>query len=100
MINYFANGAKSYAKEKVEVFSQGRVLILDNWRKLDGYGFSGFKSMKSSMDKGHYNEFKLLQERIAQGGAPLIEMDSIVNTTKVSFAAIESLKQNKWIDVE
>lgn len=31
VINYFANGSKSYAKERVEVFSQERVLVLDNW---------------------------------------------------------------------
>ena len=39
VINYFANGSKSYAKERIELFSQEKVLILDNWRALHGYGF-------------------------------------------------------------
>ena len=30
-VNYFANGSKSYSKERVEVFSGGRIL-LDNFR--------------------------------------------------------------------
>lgn len=99
VINYFANGSKSYSKERLEVFSQERVLIMDNWRKLKGYGFKGFKSMSSSQDKGHANQFKLLVERIQQGGDPLIPFDEIVNSTKASFAAIQSLKEVKWIEV-
>lgn len=100
VINYFANGSKSYAKERVEVFSQERVLILDNWRKLTGYGVKGFSKMSGSLDKGQKAEFAMLNERIKNGGEPLIPMDSIVNTTKASFAAIQSLKERKWIDVE
>lgn len=100
VINYFANGSKSYAKERVEVFSQERVLILDNWRKLTGYGVKGFSKMSGSLDKGQKAEFAMLNERIQNGGEPLIPMDSIVNTTKASFAAIQSLKERKWIDVD
>lgn len=97
VINYFANGSKSYAKERVEVFSQGKVLVLDNWRKLTGYGIKGFSSMSGRMDKGQMAQFGLLVERLAQGGAPLIAFDEIENTTRAAFAAIESLKTGAWI---
>lgn len=100
VINYFANGSKSYDKERVEVFSQERVLILENWRKLKGYGVKGFSSKSGSLDKGQKAEFSMLNERIQNGGEPLIPFDSIVNTTKASFAAIQSLKERKWVDVE
>lgn len=100
VINYFANGSKSYAKERIEVFSQERVLILDNWRELKGYGTKGFSKMKSSMDKGHKVQFAMLNERIKNGGEPLIPFESIVNTTKASFAAIESLKIGGWVSVK
>ncbi len=100
VINYFANGSKSYAKERVEVFSQERVFILDNWRKLTGYGVRGFNKMSGSLDKGQKNEFGMLNDRILKGGDSLIPFDCIINTTKASFAAIQSLKERKWIDVE
>lgn len=100
VINYFSNGSKSYSKERLEVYSQGRTLILDNWRKLYAYGVKGFSKMGGSMDKGHKNEFKLLTEMVVKGGKALIPFDEIINTTKASFAAIESLKQNSWIDIE
>ena len=100
VINYFANGSKSYAKERVEVYSQEKVLVLDNWRNLKGYGFNGFSSMKIRMDKGQKRQFTLLDERINNGGEPLIPFESIINTTKASFAAIRSMKENSWINLE
>ena len=100
VINYFANGSKSYDKERVEVFSQERILMLENWRKLKGYGFKGFSKMSGSLDKGQKTEFRLLNERIQNGGESLIPIDSIINTTKASFACIQSLKERRWIDVK
>lgn len=100
VINYFANGSKSYAKEGIEVFSQERILILDNWRKLSGYGVKGFSSMSSGMDKGHKTQFALLNERIQKGGEALIAFDSMINTTRASFACITSLKENRWVEID
>lgn len=100
VINYFANGSKSYSKERVEVFSQERTLIMDNWRSLRGYGFKGFSKSTSKQDKGHYNQFNELITQQQTGGKPIIPFNEIVNTTKASFAAIDSLKQGKWIDVQ
>ena len=99
VINYFANGSKAYPKERIEVFSQGKVLVLDNWRQLEGFGVKGFSKMKAHKDKGHLAEFRLLNERVVQGGESLIPFESLVNTSKASFAAIKSMMERKWIDV-
>lgn len=99
VINYFANGSKAYSKERVEVYSQERTLVMDNWRKLKGYGFKGFSSASSGQDKGHFNQFNELIEQQRKGGKAIIPFEEIVNTTKASFAAIESLKEGKWIAI-
>jgi predicted dehydrogenase len=99
VINYFANGSKSYSKERVEVYSQERTLVMDNWRKLKGYGFKGFSSKSSKQDKGHFNQFKALINQQINGGLPIISFDEIINTTRASFSAIESLRQGKWISI-
>lgn len=99
VINYFANGSKAYAKEKIEVFHQQRTLVLDNWRKLIGYGFKNFSSMSSKQDKGHQNQFNLLVSSVQSGGTAIIPMDELVNTTQASFAAIESLKIGTWVSL-
>ena len=41
-IHYLANGHSSFPKERLEVFCAGRVLQLDNFRRLRGYGWPGF----------------------------------------------------------
>jgi predicted dehydrogenase len=100
VINYFANGSKAYAKERIEVYSQERTAIIDNFRKTSGFGFKGFSSLKTKLDKGHKSQFAELIQRVKTGGKALIPFDDIVNTTKASFAAIESMKLGKWIEVE
>jgi predicted dehydrogenase len=100
VINYFANGNKAYAKERIEAHSQGRSLIIDNWRTLEGFGFKGFSKLKGKQDKGHAEQFKLLLERLKSGGDALIPYAEIVNTTKASFAAIQSMKEGCWVEVK
>jgi len=99
VINYFANGSKAYSKERIEVYHQNRTFVLDNWRKLKGFGFKNFNSASSGQDKGHQNQFNLLVERVRSGGNSIIPMDELVNTTRASFAAIESLKTGSWVNV-
>lgn len=100
VINYFSNGSKAYSKERVEVFSQERTFIMDNFRKTEAFGVKGFSKLKTAMDKGHKTQFHRLIQTVQQGGEALIPFDSIVNITRVSFAAIQSLKENKWIEIE
>ena len=99
VINYFSNGNKSYSKERVEIYSQGRILILDNFRKMNGYGFKGFSSMSGKLDKGHKSQFQQLIKNTKLGGEAIIPFDELINTTKASFAAIESLKLKSWINL-
>jgi len=97
VINYFANGSKAYSKERIEVYAQERTIITDNFRLTEGYGTGGFSKLKTNVDKGHAAQFKLLVERVRNGGKALIPMEEIVNTTLASFAAVESLMKHEWI---
>lgn len=99
VVNYFSNGSKAYAKERVEVFSQERTLILDNFRRTTAYGCKGFSGLKTALDKGHKNQFHKLIHQIQNGGESLIPFEEIVNTTQASFAAIQSLKENSWVEI-
>ena len=99
VINYFANGSKTYSKERIEVYAQERTIITDNFRLTEGFGTKGFPKLKTNVDKGHNAQFKLLTDRVKTGGQPLIPMDELVNTTLASFAAIESLVKREWVSV-
>ncbi len=99
VVNYFANGSKSYSKERLEVFSQEKTLIMDNFIKTSGYGTKGFSKLKTKLDKGHKAQFRKIVESLKTGNIELIPYEELVNVSKASFAAIESLKLSQWISV-
>ncbi|MCJ7730084.1 MAG: hypothetical protein MUO27_09445 [Sedimentisphaerales bacterium] len=90
-LHYFANGNKAFPKEKFELFCDGKILSLDNFRSLRGYGWTNFRKMKLfSQDKGHQTQFRRFLECIRTSGSPLIPFEEIENVTLASFAAVES----------
>jgi predicted dehydrogenase len=98
IINYFSNGSKAYSKERVEIYSNNRTMVIDNFRKSEYFGFKS-SGMKATQDKGHYNQFKLFVERLRTGGEATIPFSDIMNTSKTVIAAVESLKTGRWINV-
>jgi predicted dehydrogenase len=88
-VHYFANGSKAFPKERLEVFCAGRVLQLDNFRKLKGFGWPGFKKMNlRSQDKGHRAEMQALVEAVKQGKPSPIPFEEIVEVTRASFDVV------------
>ena len=102
VINYFSNGNKSYSKERIEVYSQGRTMIIDNFKNSKYYGLksSGISGIFKSQNKGHHEQFRLFLERLKNGGEPIIPFEEIINTSRTSICAVESLKLGTWVKVE
>ena len=98
VINYFANGSKAYSKERIEVFSQNRTMIIDNFRKSTYYGFKS-KGLKKRQDKGQGNLFKAYLHALQNGGEAIIPYGEIMNTSRAVIAAVESLKKGQWIEL-
>ncbi len=87
-IHYFANGSKKFPKERLEVFCEGRILQLDNFRKLYGYGWPGFNKMNLwRQDKGQTFCAKSFVEAIETGGKAPIDFNEIIEGTKISLLA-------------
>ncbi len=98
VINYFSNGNKGYAKERIELYSQNRTAVIDNFRRSHYYGFKG-KGIRSGQDKGHFEQFSRYIATLKSGGSPIIPYTEIMNTSRASIAAVESLKSGGWVDV-
>lgn len=91
-ILYLANGASSFPKERVEVFAAGGVLQLDNFRKLKGFGWKGFKSMNLwKQDKGQ-NACAVAFLDAIQCGKSAIPADEIFEVARVSIEVTEVLR--------
>jgi len=97
-INYFTNGSKSYPKEVLEIFSDGHVILMDNFRVTKGYGFKGFKKFRTfRQDKGYKKEIELFINRVIYGGQPLISFHQMSNVTNAAFAAVYSARNGEMI---
>ncbi len=90
-VHYLGNGDKAFPKERIEVFAGGRVLQLDNFRVLRGYGFKGFRKMGlMRQDKGHKEEFRRLIESLTSGSTAPIPLNEILESMDASFRAVEA----------
>ncbi len=91
-INYFANGARDFPKERLEVFSEGRTLRLDNFRRLEVFGAHGRSRRLWRQDKGHDAEFAAFVRAVAEGGESPIRLESLVHVTQATLAAREAIQ--------
>ncbi|WP_333845690.1 bi-domain-containing oxidoreductase [Limnohabitans sp.] len=86
VVHYFANGSKAFPKERLEVFAAGRVLQLDNFRKLQGFGWPGFTKMNLwRQDKGQKACAAAFVQAIKTGGPAAIPLDEIFEVARVSI---------------
>ena len=86
IIHYFANGPKSFPKERLEVFANGRVLQLDNFRRMAGYGWPGFTAMKLwRQDKGQKACVEAYLNAIRNGAESPIPFEEIVEVMRATL---------------
>lgn len=100
-VTYLANGNKNYAKERVEVFTSGRIAILNDFRALELVTENRKKVVHSALrqDKGHTNAWHGFLSALKNGGLPPIPYDQLISTSLASFAALESLRSGNRVDL-
>ncbi len=85
-IHYFANGNKAFPKERLEVFTGQKILQLDNFKTLKGYGWKNFKKMRLwQQDKGHEAEIKAFAEAIENGSPSPIPFEEIEEVMRMTL---------------
>jgi predicted dehydrogenase len=95
-IHYLANGAASFPKERVEVFTAGRVLQLDNFRKLKAFGWPGFSKMNLwKQDKGQADCSIAFLQAIEKGIDAPIPAGELFEVAKVTIEIAEQLRSQK-----
>jgi predicted dehydrogenase len=89
-VHYFANGSKAFPKERLEVFAAGKVLRLDNYRKLEAWGIPGFRTRRRlSQDKGQVACCAAFLKAIETGGPAPIPADEIFEVHRWLLQAVK-----------
>jgi predicted dehydrogenase len=92
-VHYLSNGHKSFPKERLEVFCAGRILQLDNYRNLLGYGWPGFKRLGLwRQDKGQAACAASFVEAVRSGKPSPIAFEELMEVTKATFDVVDALR--------
>lgn len=90
-VHYLANGHRTISKERFEVFCAGRVIQLDNFRRMTAVGWKKSRSLNLwHQDKGHVNEVRAFLRAIESEGPSPIPLEELVEVTQASFDAVRA----------
>jgi predicted dehydrogenase len=84
-LTYTALGSNEFPKEQMEIFSDGKVLILDDYKQLRIHG-SNAKGVTSKLtDKGHKRELEVFAETLEKGGEWPIPLWQQLQATEIAL---------------
>ena len=85
-IHYLANGHKSFPKERIEVFAGGRILRIDNFLRLRGWGWPGLKNISLvRQDKGQAKCAKEFLASMEHGAVAPLGVNEIIEVSQLAI---------------
>jgi len=92
-ILYLANGHRSFPKERIEVFAAGRVLQLDNFRRLSGFGWPGFRRASAlRQNKGQRECAAAFVNAVARNGPAPIPIEELLEVSRAAVGAAAAVR--------
>lgn len=90
-LTYTALGDKSFPKETMDIFADGKVISLNDYKSLSiaGGKHKGWRSM--TQQKGQFEELQALAACLREGRPWPIPLEQIIQATRVSFAVEQQL---------
>ncbi len=99
VIQYLAHGSSEVAKERIEVFADGVTAVVDDFRTTTFHG-SKRPEIRGKQEKGFEAELRAFFWAVKTGGEWPIAFESLMRTTRVTFAIKESLRTGSPVGVE
>jgi predicted dehydrogenase len=84
-LTYTALGSPEFPKEQIEVFSEGRVYSVDDYKRLSSTGSGGPKFKSAIPEKGHREELIAFADAIRAGGAWPIPLWQQLEAMRMAF---------------
>src|SRR5215470_13725804 len=98
-IAYLAEGDRALAKERVEIFGEGKSLVLDDYRSVTTYRDGREKQVSlKAQDKGQKDQVTAVCAAVLSGEAP-ISLDDLASTSRATFRILDSLRERAMIDL-
>ncbi|MDQ3649893.1 MAG: bi-domain-containing oxidoreductase, partial [Acidobacteriota bacterium] len=99
-IAYLSEGDKALAKERIEMFAEGRTFVLDDFRRASAFKNGREEKHKlSNQDKGQADEVRAVCSMVVEGGLAPISLSELAATTRATFRIRESLRTGQAMEV-
>jgi len=98
VIAYLAEGDSSLAKERIEIFGEGKTFVIEDFRSARLY--SGSREKKETMrhqDKGQAEETRVVCAVVAEGKPAPITLQELEATTRATFRIKDSLRTGQAV---
>jgi predicted dehydrogenase len=86
-LTYTSQGNTSYSKEFCQIYFDGKIITIDDYKKIEGYGVKTANIQTVNSEKGQYEELIEFYNSIKSGTNYPIPIWQIEQATKLSFAA-------------
>lgn len=84
-LTYAAQGDKAHPKERMDVYADGRVLSIDDYKLASVSSSRGKPWVSASSQKGQFEELVALSDALRSGGPWPIPLASLLRTSRISF---------------
>jgi predicted dehydrogenase/threonine dehydrogenase-like Zn-dependent dehydrogenase len=92
-VHYLSTGHRGFPKERIEIFCGGRVLQLDSFRRLRGYGWPGFRTYRLwRQDKGQRALVEAFVDAVRTHGAAPIPFDELIEVGRIVITLAEAVR--------
>ncbi len=89
-IHYFSNGNRNFPKERLEVFFSGKIICLDNFRKVRTWGLSNFSFNKSfKQNKGQLGCTEAFMDAVRNTKESPIPFNELIEVQEKIFEAMD-----------
>lgn len=90
-VHYFSNGHQSYQKERIEVFQNGNTLVLDNFRRLTGFGVKSLNRKTFRQNKGQQECCNAFVQAIKEGEPAPVSFDELMEVSRACLTAWDQI---------
>lgn len=99
-IGYLSEGDVSLPKERIEIFSEGKTFVIEDFCSARTYSRGKERRIsRRAQDKGQANEVKAVCDVVLSGGPAPISLEDLATTTRATFCIKESLRSGQPISI-
>jgi predicted dehydrogenase/threonine dehydrogenase-like Zn-dependent dehydrogenase len=89
---YTALGSSEVPKESMEIFFDGKAIVLDDYRRVAFHGIASQPPATAQQEKGHLEELQAVAEHLMRGGASPMTLEEIESATETSFLVDQEVR--------